>query len=307
MAFPDGKTPDCVWPLEANLGEGPFWSETENRLWFVDIFQQRIHAFAPKTAAKQSWQAPGKVSFVLPEAGGSFLIGLPGTVARFKPDQETFEVLARLEENCPKNRLNDACIDSKGSLWFGTMDEEAQKSSASLYRWGSELAPVQVDSGYCISNGPAFSPDGRHFYVTDTLDRVIYRFAVAEDGRLHGKMPFLHFQASDGHPDGTTIDAEGCLWVAFFGGWSVRRFAPNGKPVGDVRLPCANVTKIAFGGEGLRTAFVTTARTGLSPKDLLEQPLAGGLFAFDAGVAGLPQPTATVKPSAATAEGKVAI
>jgi sugar lactone lactonase YvrE len=306
MPFPDAKTLECVWPLDASLGEGPFWSDAENCLWFVDIFRQQIHAFEPNTATKRSWSAPGRVSFVLPEIDGSFLVGLPGAVARFRTEQNTFEILARLEESHPKNRLNDACIDSRGRLWFGTMDEDAQKNSAALYRWGSEPAPVQVDGGYCISNGPAFSPDGHHFYVTDTLDRLIYRFMVAEDGGLHGKMAFLRFQPSDGYPDGTTVDAEGCLWVAFFGGWSVQRFAPNGKPIGEVKLPCANVTKMAFGGAGLKTAFVTTARTGLSPQDLLEQPLAGGLFAFEAGVAGLPQAIATPKPSATAAEGKAA-
>lgn len=299
MPLSDAPAMECVWPLEASLGEGPFWSDAEKGLWFVDIFQQRIHCFEPHTAAKQSWSAPGKVSFILPEAKGSFLVGLPGAVARFRTERNTFEVVARLEEDHPKNRLNDACIDPRGRLWFGTMDEDGQSKSASLYRWGAESAPTRVDTGYCISNGPAFSPDGRTFYATDTLDRVIYRFAVTEDGQLRGKTVFLQFQPSDGYPDGTTVDAEGCLWVAFYGGWSIRRFSPDGKPIRAVKLPCANVTKMAFGGEGLKTAFVTTARTGLDPQELQKQPLAGGLFAFEAGVAGLPQAEAAHKPSAA--------
>ena len=106
---------------------------------------------------------------------------------------------------------------------------------------------------------------------------------------MRQKVRFIQFETADGHPDGTTVDSEGCLWVAFYGGWSVRRFSPDGKLIREVRFPCAHVTKLAFGGEELKTAFVTTARDGLSPQEVLEQPLAGGLFAFEAGVSGLPQ------------------
>lgn len=281
---------ECLWPVQASLGEGPFWSAADDAVWFVDIFGKQIHRFQPGRTVTQSWSAPAKASFVLPETGGTLLVGLPGAVARFWPDTGAFEALTRLERDHPRNRLNDACIDPHGRLWFGTMDEDAQKKSGAIYRWGEDKPqPVQEDCGYCISNGPAFSPDGRTFYATDTLDRVIYRFAVSDDGRLRGKAPLLQFQSRDGYPDGTTVDAEGCLWVAFYGGWCIRRFSPDGALIREVKLPCANVTKLAFGGAGLRTAFVTTARDGLNAQELLEQPLAGGLFAFEAGVSGLPQ------------------
>jgi len=283
---------DCVWPLKASLGEGPFWSATEKALWFVDIFEKQIHRFQPGAGDGQSWTAPGKVSFILPETQGSFLVGLPGAVARFHSQSGEFETLARVEDGYPQNRLNDACIDSLGRLWFGSMDEDGQRKSAAFYRWGAEPAPVLADTGYCISNGPAFSPDGRYFYATDTLDHVLYRFAMSEDGALEHKTPFIQFQSEDGFPDGTTVDADGCLWVAFWGGWCVRRFSPNGKLITEVKLPCANVTKLAFGGGALKTAYVTTARHGLEPQDLTTQPLAGGLFAFEVDVPGLLQPMA---------------
>ncbi|HWF63209.1 MAG TPA: SMP-30/gluconolactonase/LRE family protein, partial [Rhizomicrobium sp.] len=193
---------ECIWPLEASLGEGPFWSATENAVWFVDIFGKQIHRFEPVGGIRQSWPAPAKVSFVLPEGQGNFLVGFPGAVARFQSGTGEFQILARLEEQYPRNRLNDACIDARGRLWFGTMDEDARSKSGAFYRWGDEAGPVQVDSGYCISNGPAFSPDGRVFYATDTLDRVIYRFAVTDDGRLRQKARFIQFEPADGHPDG---------------------------------------------------------------------------------------------------------
>jgi len=285
---------ECVWPLKASLGEGPFWSPTEEAVWFVDIFGEQIHRFHPAADEKRSWPGPAKISFVLPERQESFLVGLPGAVARFRPDGNAFEILTRLDAEYPKNRLNDACIDPSGRLWFGTMDEDAQRKSGAFYRWGGEAEPVLIDSGYCITNGPAFSPDGRTFYATDTLDRVIYRFSVTEAGQLHQKTRFLEFQPGDGYPDGTTVDAEGGLWIAFYGGWCVRRFSPSGELIREVNLPCANVTKLAFGARALRTAFVTTAREGLTGQELLKQPLAGGLFAFDAGVSGLPQAQASI-------------
>ncbi|HEY2837248.1 MAG TPA: SMP-30/gluconolactonase/LRE family protein [Rhizomicrobium sp.] len=285
--MPSRESVECVWPLQAALGEGPIWFESA--LWFVDIFGKRIHRFEPIAGSKQNWPAPDKTSFILPEAQGSFLVGFPGSVARFRPDGGEFQILARFEDDYPRNRSNDACIDPQGRLWFGTMDEDQQRKSGAFYRWGGEPVPVLADSGYCITNGPCFSPDGRTFYATDTLDGVIYRFAVTDDGQLRQKTPFIQFQPADGYPDGTTVDAEGCLWVAFYGGWAVRRYSPDGKLIQEVKMPCANVTKLAFGGDGLKTAFVTTARDGLSPQDLLEQPLAGGLFAFEAGVSGLPQ------------------
>lgn len=290
---------ECVWPLNADLGEGPFWSASEKALWFVDIFEKQIHRFVPGTGRHQSWTAPGKVSFVLPDAQGSFLVGLPGAVARFHSHTGAFEILTRVETEYSQNRLNDACIDRHGRLWFGSMDEDSQRKSAAIYRWGAEPAPVLVDGGYCISNGPAFSPDGRIFYATDTLDCVLYCFSVGEGGALGHKTPLIRFNPEDGFPDGTSVDAEGCLWVAFWGGWCVRRFSPDGRRIADVKLPCAQVTKLAFGGDGLKTAYVTTARHGLEPHDLAGQPLAGGVFAFEVDVPGLPQSLAeTVGPAA---------
>ena len=298
MPSSDLQTVECLWPLEAKLGEGPFWSAAEKALWFVDIFGKQIHRFEPGTGAHRSWPAPAKVSFVLPEAGGSLLVGFPGAVARFHADSGKFEVLARVEEAYPKNRLNDACVGPHGELWFGSMDEDMKDNCAAFYRWGSETVPVLADSGYCISNGPCFSPDGRCFYATDTLERVLYCFTASDDGQLREKKPLIRFQPDYGYPDGTTVDAEGCLWVAFYGGWAVRRYSPDGKLLREVKFPCANVTKLAFGGDRLQTAYVTTARDGIGLEELRAQPQAGGLFAFDAGVSGLPQMLAARKPSA---------
>ena len=285
------QNPDirCVWPLKAELGEGPVWPAAEDALWFVDIAARTIHRFDTKTGLGNSWPAPDRVSFVLPCRDGGFLAGMPGQLARFDPQNGKFEHLAKVEEMLPDNRLNDACVDAKGIVWFGSMDDKEREPNGVLYSWSGLDRPQKHDDGYTISNGPAFSPDGRFFYFTDTSKRCVYRFEVTENGGLSGKTVFIEFEPGAGHPDGTTVDSEGCLWIALYGGWGVARFSPKGERMESVKLPCANVTKLAFGGPDLTTAYVTTARQKLSPDQLHRQPLAGGIFAFEVECRGLPQ------------------
>ena len=285
-----GSQASCVCATESQLGEGPIWVPQERALWFVDIRQQRICRLEPATATVRHWQAPGKVSFVLPTQSGVFLVGLPGAVARFNPVDGRFETVLHLAQEPSGNRLNDACIDPAGRLWFGSMDDAEQTPTGGLYSWSGAGPEAKHDAGYVISNGPAFSPDGRVMYHTDTLKREIYRFDVAEGGHLKHKQTLIRVEPSAGWPDGTTIDSEGCLWVALYGGWSVRRYSPGGELLQSVSVPCANITKVAFGGDDLRTVYVTTARKELSAADLESQPQAGGLFAFAVDVPGLVQP-----------------
>jgi len=279
----------CLWPLAAKLGEGPVWSAPEAALWFVDIKSRQIHRLNPATGAKQSWSAPDQVTFVLPRTDGHYIVGLPGKLARFDSATGKFETLQLIEPSRPHNRTNDACIDATGKLWFGTMDDRHVDAHGALYSWNGTGAPVLHDDGYVISNGPAFSPDGRTLYHTDTVRRTIYRFDVAPDGSVSGKRNFVEIEDGAGAPDGSVVDAEGCVWVALYGGWGVRRYSPRGELLQTVTFPCANVTKMAFGGPDLKTAFATTAAQELTAGELAKQPLAGGLFAFDVDVPGIAQ------------------
>jgi len=274
----------------SELGEGPCWSGEENALWYVDITSKRIHRLDITTNDSKYWDTREKVSFVLPFDDGGFVVGLPGQLARFSPKAGTFETIALVEGDKPGNRLNDAVIDSQNRLWFGSMDDAERSANGALYRWNGTQAPVRADDGYVISNGPAQSADGHFFYHTDTLTRTIYRFALDKAGALGDKQRFIEIEKGAGFPDGTTMDAEGCLWIALYGGWAVRRYAPDGTLMATVTIPCANVTNLAFGGADLRTAFVTTARQKLDSTALQSQPLAGALFSFRAPVSGMPQP-----------------
>ncbi|MDB5748365.1 MAG: gluconolaconase [Massilia sp.] len=279
--------PRCLWPVAATLGEGVLWEAAARRVWFVDIKGRRIHRCALDGSDRRSWDAPGQVSFIVPATGGGMVCSLDDGLYRFDEASGEFALLARVEADQPGNRFNDGHVGADGALWFGSMDDAENRPSGALYRFDG-AAVARMDEGYIITNGPAVSPDGRTLYHTDTLDKRIHAFDLALDGGLSNKRLFVELR-DGGYPDGMAVDAAGHLWVATFGGWRIDRFDAAGRKVGEVRFPCANVTKLAFGGDDLCTVYATTARKGLSAEELAAQPLAGGLFTFRVETPGLPQ------------------
>ena len=281
----------CVWPLACTLGEGPLW--WQDALWFTDIKQKSVHRFDPESGQKQSWRAPSEVGFLAPLENGHFIAGAKTGLFDFDPAGGDFVLIREVEPGRPSNRLNDGAVDSSGRLWFGSMDDGEIQASGMLYRLhrGNLTA---MDSGYVITNGPAFSPDGRTLYHTDTLKRCIYAFDLGEDGALANKRVFVTIEDGAGYPDGSVVDSQACLWIGLFGGWEARRYAPNGRLLQRLAFPTANVTKLAFGGENLTTVYATTARKGLDANALAAQPLAGGIFRFEATVPGQPQGLAAI-------------
>ncbi|MRW90500.1 SMP-30/gluconolactonase/LRE family protein [Duganella sp. FT80W] len=271
--------PECIWPLGATLAEGPVWHPEDKALYFVDIKQRAIHRCAEDGGRRQSWTVPDEVGFALPMHGGDFVVGLPGRLERFSFETGALTPLHTLEAQLPGNRLNDGYIDRHGALWFGSMDNAEVSPSGALYRQTGEEAPLHKDGGYIITNGPCVSPDGRTFYHTDTLEKTIYAFDLDEQGGLSNKRVFVKIEGS-GYPDGTAVDADGALWVGLFAGGRIERYAASGQLLDTVNMPCSNITKVTFGGEDLRTVFVTTARKGLSEEELSREPLAGGIFSF---------------------------
>nr|WP_314539110.1 SMP-30/gluconolactonase/LRE family protein [uncultured Massilia sp.] len=279
--------PTCIWDVQALLGEGVLWDARGPWVWFVDIKGKRILRCAPDGANRQIWPAPGQVSFIVPESGGGMVCSLDDGLYRFVPESGDFVPLAKVEADLDHNRFNDGHVDAHGHLWFGSMHDAEEAASGALYRFDGAHVRT-MDDGYVITNGPAVSPDGRTLYHTDTLAKRVYAFDVAPNGTLSNKRAFVEI-ADGGYPDGMAVDTEGCLWVATFGVWRIDRFDAQGQKVGEVRFPCANVTKLAFGGDDLRTVYASTARKGLSPDELAAQPQAGGLFTFRVDVPGLPQ------------------
>jgi sugar lactone lactonase YvrE len=287
MSLPE---PSDVWSLAAELGEGPVWVERDRALWFVDIKKQQVHRFDPANGEKRSWAAPEQVGFILPAESGGFVAGLQSGLYRFDPGSGAFELIVEVEPDLPTNRLNDGVVDPAGRIWFGTMDNGEKAKSGAFYCFADgRLTRTAIDD-IAITNGPAGSPDGRLLYFVDTLKGTIGVADIRDDAALGEPRPFVRIDPRDGHPDGPTIDSEGCVWISLYAGWEARRYAPSGELLETVRFPVANITKIAFGGADLRTAYATTARQMLSAEVIAEQPQIGDLFEFRVDVPGVPCP-----------------
>ena len=285
-----GTEPTDVWPIAAELGEGPVWVERDRALWFVDIKRQQIHRYDPADGAKRSWPAPEQVGFVFPAERGGFLAGLQSGLYHFDEATGAFELIVAVESGLPTNRLNDGVVDPEGRLWFGTMDNGERAKSGAFYCFaGRELTRTPIDE-IAITNGPAVSPDGRLLYVVDTLKGTIDLADIRDDGTLGERRPFVRIDPKHGHPDGPTIDAEGCVWISLYAGWEAWRYSPAGELLERVRFPVANITKLAFGGDDLRTAYATTARQLLSEEEIAKQPQIGDLFEFRVDVPGVSSP-----------------
>jgi sugar lactone lactonase YvrE len=274
----------------ATLGEGPFWSARDRKLWFVDIKGLRIHRFDPESSALDSWPAPAQPGWLLAADDGRLVTGLQTGLHFFDPRDGSFTPLAAVEPKRPGNRLNDATVDGFGRLWFGSMDDGERAATGRVYVYDhGRIRPAPIEP-VAITNGPAFSPDGRTLYHVDTLGGTVHAFDVAPDGSLGRGRLFAQIDPKHGYPDGPTVDGAGCLWIGLYSGWGARRYSPEGALIDYVRFPVANVTKIAIGGPDMRTAYATTAHKGLSPAARAEQAGAGDLFSFRVDVPGLPLP-----------------
>lgn len=278
--------PRVVARLGAILGEGPVWDAQRGCLWFVDIKGKKLHRFDPATGALSSADAPGEIGWALPADNGRLLCGLQNGLHWFDTETRAFTFWRTVEPTLPGNRLNDACTDTQGRVWFGSMDNAEKADSGHFYRLDAGQIDRVGPGPVCITNGPAVSPRGDRIYFTDTIGRRIWQAALHDDGSLGDARPYLSFTGDEGYPDGSITDAEGNVWVGFFAGHGARRFDPAGREIEFVRLPVANVTKLAFGGDGLNMLYATTAAKGLSAEQRAAQPHAGDLFAFEARVPG---------------------
>jgi sugar lactone lactonase YvrE len=282
--------PQLAWDVQADLGEGPVWVERDAALWFTDIKRQKVYRFDPETGEKSAWDAPEQVGFVLPAASGGFIAGLQSGLHRFDPASGAFSLIVEVDADLPDNRLNDGVVDPNGRIWFGTMDNKERAKNGAFYCFDRGEHTRTHLTGISITNGPAVSPDGDKLYWVDTLGGTISVCAIGADGELGPSREIIRIAPAEGHPDGPTVDGEGCIWICLYSGWEARRYSPDGALLDRVRFPVANITKLAFGGADLRSAFATTARHLLKPEALEKQPQAGGLFRFEAGIAGVPSP-----------------
>ena len=283
---------EAVWPAGATLGEGPCWSEREQALWWVDILEHRLYRFRPADGERRSWTLPDTVSAVAERAAAPGLaLTLRRGLAFFDPATGALQRGAEPEPERTGNRFNDGKCDSRGRFFGGTMDYDCEAPTGALYRFDPDGHATRIfDAGFAVTNGPAWSLDGRTMFFNDTVQgRVMAMPFDADSGSVGPAREFLRFAPGDGLPDGMNLDAEGRLWIAHWGGSCVTaHHTGSGAELARIALPTAHITNVAFGGQGLRTMFFTSARFGLDAAQLAVQPLAGALFALEGNVAGRP-------------------
>lgn len=234
----------AVWQAECLLGEGPLWVASERALRFVDIKRGHLHRFVPKTGACETIDVGGKPSFILPASDGSFLVGSEHRIWRLTNDR--FDTCVAVIDQPTHNRINDGTVDTRGRLWFGTMDDDERQPSGAIYCLDSNRLH-RVGGEAVVTNGPAVSADAQTLYHVDSGNRTIWRSTIGEDAAISDPTIFVQLAQAEGYPDGIILDSEGCLWVALWDGWGVRRYAPDGRLMVHLPLPCARATKVAFG------------------------------------------------------------
>jgi sugar lactone lactonase YvrE len=271
-------TAEVVLATEALLGEGPVWDARSSTLRWVDIERGEVHRFDPVSGVDTFFEVGERVGTVAVRAAGGLVLATQSGLFTCLDDGGR---LTRLHTVDTGGRFNDGKADPWGRFWAGTMHEGIDGASA-LYRLDPDHSLHTIVTGVSISNGLGWSPDGTTMYYTDTRTGGVDAFDHdPSTGALTNRRRLI--TVDRGWPDGLTVDADGCLWVALWDGWGVRRYAPDGRLLTTVEVPAQRVTSCAFAGE---TLYLTTARIGV--QDFTDQPAAGSIFAHDAGTTGLP-------------------
>ncbi|QNP72898.1 SMP-30/gluconolactonase/LRE family protein [Streptomyces roseirectus] len=267
---------------EATLGEGPTWDADAGRLLWLDILGSRLYSYDP-ASGRQSVRTTGQhVGAAKPRAGGGLVLNLRDGVGLLDPD-DSFRWLHR--EPVPGRRANDAAVAPDGTLWAGTMRYDEAPGGGTLARFDSTGLVETVLDDVAVSNGTGWSPDGTLMYYVDSPTRRIDVFDY--DGEhVGGRREFVTIEDGAGFPDGLTVDADGCVWVALWDGAAVRRYTPQGTLDRVISLPTPRVTACAFGGADLTDLYITTARIGLTDP----HPVAGSLLVVPGAGKGLALP-----------------
>jgi sugar lactone lactonase YvrE len=281
----------CVLDVRASLGECPVWSAAERVLYWVDINAPSLNRFDPATGRNTAMPMPESIGCFALRRGGGFVVALRGGVWLAQQDGTLQERLAPAPYDPAHHRFNDGRCDPHGRFFAGSMNESRDAPTAALYRLEPDGALTRILSGMTISNGLAWSPDGRTMYHADTPTQVVHAYdydgttGMPANGRV-----LARFAAEDERPDGAAVDRDGCYWTAQYRGGRLKRIAPDGRLVSEHPLPAMCPTMCAFGGDDLRTLYVTTARQMRDADELGRLPQSGGLFAMRVDVPGLPEP-----------------
>jgi sugar lactone lactonase YvrE len=278
-----------VFEAQNVLGEGPVWNEEERALYWVDIAGKTINRFWPESREAEAFPLDVQVGVLaFRESGGMIVAGRTG-FSFWSPKEKELKPICDPESDNEASRFNDGKVDRKGRFWAGTMTNEGAVSS--LYRMDADLSVHRMVTNVTISNGIGWSPDNRTMYYVDSLRYVIYAYDFnLASGQIMDRRDLLRVDAAYGIPDGLTVDREGNIWCAFYGGAKVSRITRQGEIDREVVLPVTQPTSCAFGGEDYGDLYVTSAWQGLTGGERNKQPWAGDLFVIRTDSQGLPEP-----------------
>lgn len=290
MGAKGGLKAEILYEAKAVLGEGPVWDHLAQKLYWVDIEGCRLHCYMPENKTYLSWEFDGMLGAVIPSEDGSLILAHERDLLRFNPINEKKEMLGLLPNTNQRLRFNDGKCDPQGNLWIGTMDKKLAPKAGNLYRVDPHGNARVVLKGTTISNGMAWTHDQDHYFYIDSDAYELWRFNYQpEEGSIGNKKVAFGIPRDFGAADGMSIDREGKLWIAHWGGHCIRRWDPDtGEVLQKIEVAAPHVTSCCFGGKEMDTLFITTARSGLNREQLEEYPLSGGLFSYTPGVEGLP-------------------
>jgi sugar lactone lactonase YvrE len=279
------------------LGESPLWHPVEQVLYYCDIPGRTLNRFDPAAAAHAQWRFDTEVASCAPMHDGALLLAMRDGLWRFDTASGERSALAAAPYETAHERFNDGKCDPQGRFWVGTIYEAREPPLAALYCY-TQGALQRRAEGITVSNGLAWSPNGRTLYWSDTTAHAVYAFDFdPASGGLSQRRVFARFTAKQarqslddyqGRPDGAAVDVEGCYWAAMYEGQRLLRLSPEGVVLQEVRLPVRCPTMPGFGGADLKTLYITTARENRPAAELAQQPWAGCVLSIRVDVPGLP-------------------
>jgi sugar lactone lactonase YvrE len=281
----------CVLDGRASLGESPVWSVAEQVLYWVDINAPSLNRFDPATGRNTAMPMPASIGcFALRRAGG-FIVALRDGVWLARADGSLERKVADAPYDPAHHRFNDGRCDRQGRFFAGSMNEKRDAASATLVRIDADFAATPILSDNTISNGLAFSPDGRIMYHADTPTHIVHAFDYdTATGTPRNRRVFARWDGETDRPDGGAVDSAGNYWSAFYRGGKVVQLSPQGAILAEFAVPAMCPTMCAFGGADLKTLYVTTARQHREADELARLPQSGGIFALRVDTAGLAEP-----------------
>ncbi|WP_088049445.1 SMP-30/gluconolactonase/LRE family protein [Virgibacillus dakarensis] len=279
-----------VVDAKATLAESPCWDPNNKCLYWVDILQKNLHQYSLKTKENRTFKFNKYLSSVAVRKSGGLILTLEDGFYFYNTKNDELMLLQYTESNQPNNRFNDGKCDPGGRFWAGTMDKNAEKYKGSLYCMNNIFKVDKVLSDLSIPNGIAWDIKKKKMYFIDSPSRQILVFDYdMGSGDIRNKRVAVTISEGQGLPDGMTIDEEGMIWVAHFGGGKVSRWDPKyGRCLQNIYIPTSNVTSCVFGGEEMKDLYITTARQDLAKDELEREPLAGNIFCIKTNFKGAP-------------------